>query len=57
MFARGCNLIALLTKWYKMHVHDKGKPAARRGRKATGLHREVAGPPKGALIWTSPYVL
>ena len=56
MFARGCNLIALLTKWYKMHVHDKGKPAARRGRKATGLHREAAGPPKGALIWTSPYV-
>ena len=30
-------------------VHDKGKPVARRGRKATDLSREVAGLPKGEL--------
>src|SRR5438105_918269 len=28
-------------------VHDKGKPAARRGRKARGLTLEAAQPPKG----------
>ena len=27
-------------------VHDKGKPAARRGRKARGPPKEVAGLPK-----------
>ena len=33
-------------------THDKGKPAARRGRKATGLqYGEAAGPPKGVLGW------
>ena len=31
-------------------VLEKGKPAARRGRKASGLRRtETAGPPKGDL--------
>jgi hypothetical protein len=37
--------------------HEKGKPAARRGRKATGLfYEEVAGPPKGTL-WNAPNIL
>ena len=30
----------------KFTLTDKGKPAARRGRKATGSHHEMAGPPK-----------
>ena len=33
-------------------VNDKGKPAARRGRKAPGPPaEEVAGPPKGGISW------
>jgi hypothetical protein len=47
-------LRAIHVAWYKTEVHEKGKPAARRGRKATGLRREVAGLPKGGLFCTSP---
>jgi hypothetical protein len=46
-------LRAIHVAWYKTRAHDKGKPAARRGRKVTGLRREVAGLPKGGLVWTS----
>jgi hypothetical protein len=46
-------LRAIHAAWYKTDAHEKGKPAARRGRKATGLRREVAGLPKGGLVWTS----
>jgi hypothetical protein len=42
-------LRAIHVAWYKTGAHEKGKPAARRGRKATGLQREVAGLPKGGL--------
>ena len=37
--------------------HDKGKPAARRGRKASGLRKEIAGLPKrrASGIDTTPY--
>jgi hypothetical protein len=45
-------LRAIHVAWYKTRAHEKGKPAARRGRKATGLRREVAGLPKGGLVWT-----
>ena len=38
--------------WYKSAVHDKGKPAVRRGRKATELRREVAGLPRGGWLRT-----
>ena len=34
---------------YRESIHDKGKPVARRGRKATDLSREVTGLPKGEL--------
>src|SRR5215204_5220956 len=33
-----------------MSGHEKGKPAARQGRKATGLKRETAGLPNGTSI-------
>src|SRR5215204_6382642 len=33
-----------------MSGHEKGKPAARQGRKATGLERETAGLPNGTSI-------
>jgi len=32
-----------------LSIHDKGKPVARRGRKATGLREEAAGLPKGVM--------
>jgi hypothetical protein len=48
-------LRAIHVAWYKTEAHDKGKPAVRRGRKATGL-LETAGLPKGGLVWTSPQV-
>jgi hypothetical protein len=49
-------LRAIRAAWYKTEAHEKGKPAARRRRKAAGLLREVAGLPKGGLVWTSPQV-
>jgi hypothetical protein len=47
-------LRAIHVAWYKSGAHEKGKPAARWGRKATGLRREVAGLPKGGMVCTSP---
>jgi hypothetical protein len=39
-------------------LHEKGKLAARRGRKATGLSaQEAAGPPKGDQHNTNPIFL
>jgi hypothetical protein len=39
-------------------VLEQGKPAARRGRKATGLSQEkVAGLPKGDCSWDHPILL
>jgi hypothetical protein len=39
-----------LMSWDNRTSFDKGKPVARRGRKATGLYRgEAAGLPKGAV--------
>jgi hypothetical protein len=49
-------LRAIHVAWYKTEAHDKGKPAARRRRKAAGLLREAAGLPEGELVWTSPQV-
>jgi hypothetical protein len=48
---RGSLLHALMLK-IQCRLHDKGKPAARRGRKAQGPlpRREVAGLPKGGFL-------
>jgi hypothetical protein len=53
VFGRQCILSTTREHIYREIIHDKGKPVARRGRKATGLSYElweVAGLPKGGRI-------